>query len=219
MSTHTHNSGTTLEENPVAPAKEYGEAKPGGIQSGERRATEKLIRRIDLKSGVIDSIAGNSQRRLPQEGQVARGNPILGPRALFVAGGTMWIALREGHSVWRMNLGDGILHHVAGTGKAGYTGDDGQAAAAQLNGPKGIAVATNGDVFVADTENNAIRRIDAKSGEITTAAGGSATVKAATSHRDATAIAKFNRPHGICAATDGSLFIGDTMNHRVWRVH
>jgi sugar lactone lactonase YvrE len=177
------------------------------------------IRRIDLKSGVIESIAGNSQRRLPQEGQVARGNPILGPRALFVAGGTMWIALREGHSVWRMNLGDGILHHVAGTGKAGYTGDDGQAAAAQLNGPKGIAVVTNGDVFVADTENNAIRRIDAKSGKITTAAGGSATVKARASNRDTPSIAKFNRPHGICAAPDGSLYIGDTMNHRVWRVH
>jgi streptogramin lyase len=177
------------------------------------------IRRIDLKSGVIDSIVGNSQRRRPQDGQVARENPILGPRAIFVAGDTMWIALREGHSVWRMNLGDGILHHVAGTGKAGYTGDDGPAATAQLNGPKGIAVAANGDVFVADTENNAIRRIDAKSGVITTAANGSATVKARKSNRDAPASAKFNRPHGICAAPDGSLFIGDTMNHRVWRVH
>src|SRR4029079_5674456 len=139
-----------------------------------------------------DSIAGNSQRRLPQDGQVARGNPILGPRALFVAGGTIWIALRSGHHAWRMNLGDGILHHVAGTGKAGYTGDDGQAAAAQLNGPKGIAVAGDGDVLVADTENNAIRRSDAKSGTITTACGESATVKARTSNRDTPSIAKFN---------------------------
>ena len=111
----------------------------------------------------------------------------------------MWMALREGHSVWRMNLGDEILHHVAGTGKAGYAGDGGPAAVAQLNGPKGIAVAANGNVFVADTENNAIRRINAKSGKISTEAGGRVKVKAATGRRDAPTTMQFNRPHGISA--------------------
>jgi streptogramin lyase len=176
------------------------------------------IRRIALNSGLIESVAGNSQRRLPDDGQIARGNPILGPRALFVAGNTMWIALREGHSVWRMNLGDGILHHVAGTGKPGFAGDGGPAAEAKLNGPKGIAVAANGDVYVADTENNAIRQIDARSGIITTVARGGFTDKSPSSRGHETANLKFNRPHGICVAPDGSLFIGDTMNNRVWRV-
>jgi streptogramin lyase len=176
------------------------------------------IRRIDLGAGNIDSIAGNSQKRLPQDGQVARGNPILGPRALFIADGTMWIALREGHSIWRMNLGDGILHHVAGTGKPGFSGDGGPAASAKLNGPKGIAVATNGDVFVADTENNVIRKIDATSGVLSTVAGANKKGETAISGGDAPPNVQLNRPHGICVA-DGSLFIGDTMNHRVWRVH
>jgi sugar lactone lactonase YvrE len=164
------------------------------------------IRRIDLRSGAIESIAGDKERKLPRDGQPARGNPILGPRALFVDGDTMWIALREGHSIWRMGLSDGVLHHVAGNGKKGYGGDGESADAATFNGPKGIAVGPGGNVFVADTENNVIRRINMKSGLTTTVAGGGATK------------AQLNRPHGICVGSDGTLYIGDTLNHRVWRV-
>jgi sugar lactone lactonase YvrE len=164
------------------------------------------IRRIDLKSGTIESIAGSEVRKLPMDGQLARGNPILGPRALFIEGDTIWIALREGHSIWRMGLKDGVLHDVAGNGKKGYAGDGGPAVTATFNGPKGIAVGPEGNVFVADTENNVIRRIDAKSGLITTVAGGGATTT------------QLNRPHGICVGADGTLYIGDTLNHRVWRV-
>ena len=129
------------------------------------------IRRIDPKTGIVESIAGNSKRTPPRDGQVARGNPILGPRALFIDGDTLWIALREGHSVWRMELVDGILHHVAGTGQAGYSGDGGPAIEAKFNGPKGIAVESNREVFVTDSGNNVIRRIDLRSGLIATVAG------------------------------------------------
>jgi len=161
------------------------------------------IRRIDQATGIVESIAGTSEKSLPKDGQAARGNAIRGPRALFVASDTLWIALREGHSIWRMNLADGILHQMAGTGQAGYAGDDGPATQAKLNGPKGIAATSAGKVFVADTENNAIRRIDVRSGAITTVGADKANL---------------NRPHGICAAPDGTLFIGDTLNHRIWRV-
>ena len=98
------------------------------------------IRRVDLATGTIESIAGSAQRTLPQDGQQAKGNPILGPRALFVDGDTLWIALREGHSVWRMDLRDGILKHFAGTGEKGFGGDGNTARKAMFNGPKGIAV-------------------------------------------------------------------------------
>jgi streptogramin lyase len=132
---------------------------------------------------------------------------------------TLWIALREGHSIWRMNLADGVLHHVAGTGQAGYAGDGGPASESKFNGPKGIAVAQDGNVFVADTENNAIRRIDTKSGLITTVAGIGPTSKVGAGQRNISKDAQLNRPHGICAAPDGDLFIGDSLNHRVSRVH
>jgi streptogramin lyase len=176
------------------------------------------IRRIDPKTGIIETIAGNSKRTPPRDGQVARGNSILGPRALFMDGDTLWIALREGHSVWRMQLTDGILHHVAGTGQAGYTGDGGPALEAKFNGPKGIAAAPNREVFVTDSGNNAIRRIDLQSGLITTIAGDKSQRARLSDQRDIDSLASLNQPHGLCVSTDGSVFIGDTSNHRVLRV-
>lgn len=159
------------------------------------------IRRIDLKAGTIESIAGDGRAQGPGDGQKARGAPILGPRALFVQDRTLWIALREGHSVWTLDLDSGLLSHRAGTGKKGFTGDGGPAREATFDGPKGIAVAPDGSVVVVDTENHAIRRIDTKSGTISRIAAG--TLK---------------RPHGICVGADGAVYVGDTLNHRVQRV-
>ena len=159
------------------------------------------IRRVDPETGIVDSVAGNSKRGLPRDGQPARGNPILGPRALFIDADTMWIALREGHSTWRMELAEGILHHVAGTGEPGFAGDGGPAALAQFNGPKGIAVGPDKLLYVADTENHAVRVIDIKSEVISTIAG-----------------RPLDRPHGICVTPSGEVFVGDTLNHRVVRV-
>jgi streptogramin lyase len=171
------------------------------------------IRRIESKTGVIESIAGNSKRQLPRDGQIARDHPMLGPRALCIDGDTLWIALREGHSIWRMRVGNGKLRHVAGTGKAGFDGDGGLAVRATFNGPKGIAVGPNGDLFVVDSANNAVRRIDAESGKVSTLVGGG---KGAISGDGASAT--LDQPHGVCVAEDGAVFIGDTANHRVLRV-
>ena len=69
------------------------------------------IRRMDPRSGLIESIAGNGKKELPRDGASAQGQPILGPRALAIAGNTLWIALREGNSVWRLDLQSGLLRH------------------------------------------------------------------------------------------------------------
>ena len=171
------------------------------------------IRRIDMDTGIIESIAGNGQRKLPKESQPAKDTPFLGPRALFIDGSTMWIASREGHSVWRLDTKQGTLHHVAGTGKKGYSGDGGLARDATFNGPKGIAVGPQGHVYVVDTENQAIRKIDTKTKLISTVAGsgqqgGSGDGGPATK-------AQLARPHGVCVGADGAIYIGDTLNHRV----
>jgi len=173
------------------------------------------IRRIDTKSGRIISIAGNGTKELPLDGSKAQGRPILGPRALSVAGRTLWIALREGNSVWRLDLDAGTIHHVAGTGQAGYSGDGGPAKTATFNGPKGIAATAEGLVYVVDSENQAIRRIDTTSGQIDTVAGGGPKSRGFAGERSAALSAKVDRPHGICLAPGGGLYIGDTNNHRV----
>jgi len=176
------------------------------------------IRRIDLKTKIVESIAGSENRKLPVDGQEARGNPILGPRALFINGNAMWIALREGHSVWKMGLTDGKLHHIAGTGDKGFSGDGGPAAQATFNGPKGIAIGPGGNIYVVDTENQAIRKIDSKTKVITTVAGGGPQRRGGSGDGGTATNAQLNRPHGICVAPDGTVYIGDTLNHHVRRI-
>jgi DNA-binding beta-propeller fold protein YncE len=169
------------------------------------------IRRVDLKTGTVESIAGTGEKQLPQDGGLARDRPVLGPRALFVQEGTMWVALREGHSVWTVDLESGRWSHVAGTGKQGFSGDGGPAKLATFDGPKGIAVGPAGNVYVVDTENHAIRRIDTASGTITTVAGRPRrTVRGGRELKPT-----LSRPHGVCVGADGVVYIGDTLNHRV----
>jgi DNA-binding beta-propeller fold protein YncE len=143
---------------------------------------------------------------------------MVGPRALFVDGDTLWIALREGHSVWRMDLNTGTLAHVAGTGEQGYTGDGGPAREATFDGPKGIAVGAEGEVYVVDTENQAIRMIDTQRGVITTIAGSGPDGRGFGGDGGPATAAKMDRPHGICVGADRAVYVGDTNNHRVRRV-
>lgn len=176
------------------------------------------IRRINLQAGTVDTYAGNGEKKLPKEGQSIEGTPVIGPRALIIDGDTMWIALREGHSVWRLDMKAGTLHHVAGTGKSGFSGDGGEAATATFNGPKGIAVGPDKCVYVVDTENQAIRKIDPAKGTIETVAGSGPKAKGATGDGGPAVKAEMNRPHGICVGPDGAIYIGDSVNHRVRKV-
>ena len=130
----------------------------------------------------------------------------------------MWIALREGHSVWKLDLKVGTLAHIAGSGKKGFTGDGASAKAATFDGPKGIALGPDGNVYVMDTENNAVRKIDLKSGLISTAAGSGPDAKGSGGDGGPATKAQMDRPHGICVGPDGTIYIGDTNNHRVRRV-
>jgi streptogramin lyase len=173
------------------------------------------IRRIDLKTGTVASIAGNDQRRLPEDGQMAKDHPILGPRALFIQASTMWIALREGHSVWRLNLVTGRLQHVAGTGRKGYRGDGGPMTEATFNGPKGIVATAEGLVYVVDTENQCIRQLDPRHGDISTVAGSGPQHQGGGGDGGPATSAQLARPHGICVGPLGEMYIGDTLNHRV----
>lgn len=175
------------------------------------------IRLVDLQRGTVDSIAGSEKRALPRDGQPAEGQPVLGPRALFLDGEIMWVALREGHSVW--SIKQGIWSHNSGNGKKGFQAGTVPFSKATYNGPKGIAVGPRGDVYVVDTENHAIRRIDLMTQQVETIAGGGPQAGGYAGDGGDATKAKMNRPHGICVAADGSVFVGDTLNHRVRRIY
>jgi len=175
------------------------------------------IRKVDMKSRVISTFSGTGERKPTPEGAAIAGAPLSGPRALdFDAAGNLWLALREGNAVLELDLAKGVIHHVAGTGLKGFTGDGGPAKDATMNGPKGIAVGPNGNVYIADTENHAIRMIDTKKGTIELVAGTGQRGDNAESNPLKCQLA---RPHGIFVAADGNIFIGDTENHRVRVIH
>jgi streptogramin lyase len=173
------------------------------------------IRCIDLAAGTIRTIIGDGQKKLPQDGQPAAGQSILGPRALFVVDRTLWIALREGNSIWRLDLDTGVIHHVAGTGKSGYSGDGGDPISATFNGPKGIAATKEGVVYIVDAENQVLRRLDSQCKRLSTITGGGPQAAGFAVERGPAREAKIDHPHGVGLAPDGNLYLGDTANHRV----
>ncbi len=175
------------------------------------------IRRIDAKTGVIETIVGTGEQQLPKDRADAKTSPIFAPRALFVSGDVMWIALREGNAVWKMDLKAGTLHHVGGDGKAGFAVVNGDAKDARFNGPKGIAVGPDGMVYVVDSGNHVLRKIDPAKGTISVVAGVPGKAKFGGDGGPA-AEAHLNNLHGVCITADGTIYIGDSDNHRVRRV-
>ena len=174
---------------------------------------DQRIRRLDLASGIIDTFAGNGEKVRGGDGMPARQAGILGARAVCADGhGNTYIAEREGNGV-RVVTAGGIMGTVAGvTAERGYTGDGGSALDATWGAPKAIRCDAGNNVVVVDTENHAIRRIDANTGVVTTIAGGQLG-----GHGDggpATA-AGLDRPHGCCIAANGSIYIADSNNHRI----
>lgn len=174
------------------------------------------IRRIDMTSGRITTFAGTGQRLPTPDGAKIDGTPLNGPRAVdFDARGDLWLALREGNRVFRFDLREKTIHHVAGTGKSGFTGNGGPAVQATLSGPKGIAIAPDGNVYLADTESHSVRMINVKKGTLELIAG---TGKPGDGPDGDPLACRMNRPHGVFVDADGSLFIGDTQTHRVRQI-
>ena len=163
------------------------------------------LRQIDLRSGKIETISGNGEKRLPADGAAAIKAPLFGPRAVAVAPDTIWIALREGNSIWRIDRRDGTIHHVAGTGEKGYTGDGGPPELATFRGPKGLTIDARGRLLVVDTENHAVRRIDLDGKLVETVLGGTAAESTTT----------LQRPHGIHGLPSGGFIVADSENDRV----
>lgn len=171
------------------------------------------IRRIDMETGLIETFAGTGKAGPTPDGSPIKGTPLNGPRSLdFDRKGNLWLATREGNQVFKFDRRTGKIEHVAGTGKKGFTGNGGPAKEATLSGPKGIAVAVNGDVYLVDTESHSIRRIQVDTGILDLVVG---TGVAGDGPDGDPLTCKLARPHGIHVETDGTILIGDSETHRV----
>jgi sugar lactone lactonase YvrE len=171
------------------------------------------VRKVAMATGVISTFAGTGERKGTLDGAPIAGTSLNGPRALdFSPDGQMWLALREGNALYRIDLAEQRIHHVAGTGKAGASGNGGPAREATLSGPKGVSVGPDGNIYMADTESHTIRMVDIKTGQIELIAG--------TGHKgdgpDGDPLqCALSRPHGVFVDADGTVYIGDSEAHRV----
>ena len=171
------------------------------------------IRKVDMKSGVISTFAGTGEKKTTPDGAKFATAPLNGPRAMdFDDKGDMWLALREGNAVYRLDMKAGTIHHVAGTGQKGFTGNGDDASRATLSGPKGVAIGPDANVYLADTESHSIRMIDVKKGTVELIAG---TGEKGDGPDGPALACRFSRPHGIFVDRDGKIYVGDTEAQRV----
>ena len=174
------------------------------------------VRVLDLATdpakATLNTWAGTGQRGKIEDGASISTSPLDGPRAIAISPrGEYYLALREGNAIYRLDVKSGKMYRFAGTGQKGFTGDGGDARLATLSGPKGVGLGPDGSLFIADTENHAIRKVDPK-GIITTVAG---TGERGDGPDGDPRKAKLARPHGVFVDSKGVVYIGDSENHRI----
>jgi DNA-binding beta-propeller fold protein YncE len=206
------------------PASRAGMVEPNGLAFDPAQTrlciadvADHRVRVVDLASGIIRTFAGTGEPEHSGDGGPAVTAGIHGARAVKVAAdGTVYILERQGSTLRAVDPHAGIITTVAGTGSKAYTGDGGPAAAATFNAPKELAIDRQGNLLIVDTENHVIRRVDLRSRTVFTVAG-SGRQGGEGDGGPATAAA-LDRPHGAAVAADGSIYIGDTNNHRIRKI-
>jgi secreted PhoX family phosphatase len=175
------------------------------------------IREVDVNTGVISTVAGNGTAGYSGDNGQATAAEINSPDGIAVDNsGHLFIADTGSNRIREVNLATGVITTVAGNGTAGYTGNNGQATAAELNSPEGVAVDNNGYLFLADSGNNRIREINLATGVVATEAG-NGTAGYSGDNAQATA-AELSSPQNITVDAAGNLFIADTSNDRIREV-
>ncbi len=181
------------------------------------------IRKVDLATGTITTVAGNGQSAvigpedLATDGFLATQALVSGPGGVAIGpDGSLYISQPISQLVRKVDATTGIINTVAGIAVSGFSGDGGAATSAQLYLPYDVAVGDNGDVYIADWYNRRIRAVSAATGIITTLAG-NGEIGYGADGGPATA-AQVGTPTGVAIDASGNLFIADNGAHRVRRV-
>jgi streptogramin lyase len=180
-------------------------------------AENNVIRSVDTTTGTITTFAGNGTPGYSGDGGPATDARLDYPTGLCAdQSGNIFIADTMNNRI-RMVDPDGIITTVAGNGSSGSSGDGGPATDALLNEPEGVAVDGLGNIYIADTQNHYIRRVDSATGTITLYAGkpGVAGYKMEGGPADN---AELNEPQGLYVDASGNLFIADTGNCMIRKV-
>jgi len=187
--------------------------KSGNIYIAD--AYNDAVRKITVSSGVMSTVAGNSQQGLGGDGGAATGALLDTPTGLvFDAAGNLYIVDTGNDRIRKVGT-DGNISTFAGSGSTAFSGDGGPAASAGMNRPQGIAIDNAGNLFIADTFNHRVRKIT-PDGTISTVAGNGNGAQAGDGGPATQASLYY--PKGLAVDRSGNLFISDWLNSRVREV-
>jgi trimeric autotransporter adhesin len=167
------------------------------------------IRRVS--NGVITSVAGNGTAGFSGDSGPATSAQLSNPDGVAVdSAGNLYIADSNNSRIRKVS--NGVITTVAGSGMAGFSGDNGSATSAALYFPQGIAVDATGSFFIADTGSRRVRKVS--NGVITTIAGGGESL----GDNGSATVAQFSTPVGVAVDAGGSLYVADVENNRIRKV-
>lgn len=172
------------------------------------------VRKVTAQ-GIVTTVAGNGTFGFSGDGGPATSAEITGRGIAVDAAGNVFIADTDNHRIRKVTPA-GVISTVAGTGTPGFSGDGGSGLAAQLNYPLGVAVDAAGDIWIADTSNQRIRKLTA-SGIISTVAGNGTSGFGGDG--GAASSAELASPTGIALDSSGNILIADYGNNRIRMVN
>jgi sugar lactone lactonase YvrE len=166
----------------------------------------RRVRMIDLKSGIVSTIAGTGESGVPADGADAAESPLVDPRAVAVdSKGNVYILERRGNALRVVNT-SGKIRTIIGP----------DTVKPAMNGPKHLCVDAKDRVIIADSENHLLRMYDpGRKGLITIAGTGAMGTKLVANDPLKT---ELNRPHGVTPGPNGDLYVADSYNHRILRI-
>jgi uncharacterized protein (TIGR03437 family) len=174
------------------------------------------VRKVSAANGVITTVAGSGTPGYGGDGGAAASAQLNLPIGVAVdSSGNVYIADFGNSRVRKVSASGASIGTVAGNGSAGYSGDGGPAVKAQLNGPQGVAVDAAGNLYIADTENNAIREVTS-AGLIATVAGNG--IAGYSGDGGQATSAQVGNPVGVAVDAAGNIFTVDAGN-RVRQVY
>ena len=168
-------------------------------------------------SGILSTVAGYKTRN---EGSTDDGIPATSKRLTDPEGlavdkeGNIFIV--DFNKILKVTASSGTVTKAVGKGVSGYSGDGGQATSATLNGPYSVALDTSGNIYIADSGNNCIRKVTVSTGVITTVAGNG--IEGYVSDNVAATSTPLNDPQDLAVDASGNIFIADSGNHRIRKV-
>lgn len=176
------------------------------------------VRRVDAMTKTLRTVAGDDVAGSTGDGGPAASASLNLPRAICLdpAGKNLFIADTRNHRIRHVDLATGTIDTFAGDGVQGLSGDGTLATSASLDSPESIALDHNGNLYLADTHNQRLRRISVDTKTISTVAGPGATVTSAAA--GPVAATSLSLPSGLAADSVGNIYIADSGNHRLLRM-